>query len=69
MAVFHGSKVKLFVLSSNVKLAHDIADYIGIPLSKCEVTHFADGEINIDIPETVRGHKVFFIQSTWNPVN
>jgi ribose-phosphate pyrophosphokinase len=69
MAVFHGSKVKLFVLSSNVKLAHDIAEYIGIPLSKCEVTHFADGEINIDIPETVRGHKVFVIQSTCNPVN
>lgn len=69
MAVFHGSKVKLFALSSNVQLAQDIADFIGIPLSKCEVTHFADGEININIPETVRGHKVFVIQSTCNPVN
>jgi ribose-phosphate pyrophosphokinase len=69
MAVFHGSKVKLFALSSNVQLAQDIADYIGIPLSKCDVTHFADGEININIPETVRGHKVFVIQSTCNPVN
>ncbi|PKK95642.1 MAG: ribose-phosphate pyrophosphokinase [Tenericutes bacterium HGW-Tenericutes-5] len=69
MAVFHGSKVKLFALSSNVQLAQDIADFIGIPLSKCEVTHFADGEININIPETVRGHKVFVIQSTCSPVN
>ena len=69
MAVFHGSKVKLFALSSNSQLAQDIADFIGIPLSKCEVTHFADGEININIPETVRGHKVFVIQSTCNPVN
>jgi len=69
MTVFHGSKVKLFALSSNVQLAQDIADFIGIPLSKCEVTHFADGEININIPETVRGHKVFVIQSTCNPVN
>ncbi len=69
MAVFHGSKVKLFALSSNIQLAQDIADYIGIPLSKCEVTHFADGEISINIPETVRGHKVFVIQSTCNPVN
>ncbi|MGD9964625.1 MAG: ribose-phosphate diphosphokinase [Candidatus Izemoplasmatales bacterium] len=69
MAVFHGSKVKMFALSSNSELAQDIADYIGIPLSKCEVTHFADGEININIPETVRGHKVFVIQSTCNPVN
>jgi len=69
MAVFHGSKVKLFALSSNIQLAQDIADYIGIPLSKCEVSHFADGEININIPETVRGHKVFVIQSTCSPVN
>lgn len=69
MAVFHGSKVKLFALSSNKKLAQDIADYIGIPLSFCEVSHFADGEININIPETVRGHKVFVIQSTCSPVN
>jgi ribose-phosphate pyrophosphokinase len=69
MAVFHGSKVKIFALSSNYKLARDIADYIGIPLSVSEVTHFADGEININIPETVRGHKVFVIQSTCHPVN
>ncbi|MDD4184477.1 MAG: ribose-phosphate pyrophosphokinase [Candidatus Izemoplasmatales bacterium] len=69
MAVFHGSKVKIFALSSNKKLAKDIADYMGIPLSVSEVTHFADGEININIPETVRGHKVFVIQSTSNPVN
>jgi len=69
MAVFHGSKVKIFALSSNKKLAKEIADYVGIPLSESEVTHFADGEININIPETVRGHKVFVIQSTCDPVN
>ncbi|HOP57019.1 MAG TPA: ribose-phosphate pyrophosphokinase [Bacillota bacterium] len=69
MAVFHGSKVKIFALSSNKKLAQEIADYIGIPLSQSEVTHFADGELSINIPETVRGHKVFVIQSTNPPVN
>ncbi len=69
MAVFHGSKVKIFALSSNKELAQEIADYIGIPLSGCEVLRFADGEINININETVRGHKVFVIQSTNNPVN
>ena len=69
MAVFHGSKVKIFALSSNAELTRDIADYIGIPVSKCEVMKFADGEINVNIPETVRGHKVFVIQSTNEPVN
>jgi len=69
MAVFHGSKVKIFSLSSNVALAQEVADYIGIPLSECEVSHFADGEISINIGETVRGHKVFIVQSTSAPVN
>jgi len=69
MAVFHGSKVKIFSLSSNKKLAQDIAEYVGVPITNCEVLHFADGEININIPETVRGHKVFVVQSTNNPVN
>lgn len=69
MAVFHGSKVKVFSLSSSPKLAKDIADYIGIPLTKSEIMRFADGEVNLDIPETVRGHKVFVIQSTCAPVN
>ncbi len=69
MAIFHGSKVKIFALSSSSQLTKDIADYIGIPVSKCEVNRFADGEININIPETVRGHKVFVIQSTNSPVN
>ncbi len=69
MAIFHGSKVKIFSLSSNFELAQEIADYIGIPLSNCEVSRFADGEININISETVRGHKVFVVQSTSAPVN
>lgn len=69
MAVFHGSKVKIFSLSSNVKLTEEIADYIGIPVSKCDIERFADGEINVNIPETVRGHKVFVVQSTNSPVN
>lgn len=69
MALFHGSKVKLFSLSSNKELARGIAEHLGIPLSDCVVTRFADGEININIPQTVRGHKVFVIQSTSAPVN
>ncbi|MCK4552070.1 MAG: ribose-phosphate pyrophosphokinase [Tenericutes bacterium] len=69
MAVFHGSKVKIFSLSSNPELAEEIANYIGIPLTDSEMLRFADGEINVNIPETVRGHKVFVIQSTCNPVN
>lgn len=69
MADVHGTKVKLFALNSNPKLAKEIADYIGMPLSECTLTRFSDGEVNINITETVRGHHVFIIQPTTAPVN
>ncbi|MFP4077521.1 MAG: ribose-phosphate diphosphokinase [Candidatus Izemoplasmataceae bacterium] len=69
MAIFDGQKVKLFSLSANKTLAREISDYTGIPLSHCEVKRFADGEIGVNIEETVRGHHVFIIQPTHPPVN
>ena len=69
MAILLGKKVKIFSLSANRPLAEEIADSIGVPLSSCDVLHFADGEINVQINETVRGHNVFVIQPTSNPVN
>ncbi len=69
MAVLLGKKIKIFSLSANRQLAEEIAESVGIPLSSCEILHFADGEINVQIDETVRGHNVFVIQPTSAPVN
>jgi len=69
MAIYHGEKIKLFALSSNKELAQEVSECLGVPLSTCEVTKFSDGEIGVNIDETVRGHKVFVIQSTSAPVN
>ena len=69
MALIHGKKIKLFSLNSNRELAQEIAEHLGVELSECEVTSFADGEVNISISETVRGYTVFVVQSTNNPVN
>ena len=69
MAILLGKKVKIFSLSANRPLAEEIAESIGVPLSSCDVLRFADGEINVQINETVRGHNVFVIQPTSNPVN
>ena len=69
MATIHGKKIKLFSLNSNKELAKEIADYVGVELSCCEVKRFADGEVQINIDESVRGHAVFIIQSTHKPVN
>lgn len=63
------SNMQIFSLSANQKLAEEIAQAVGIGLSDCEVKHFADGEINIDIRESVRGNHVYIVQPTCNPVN
>ncbi|HHW80008.1 MAG TPA: ribose-phosphate pyrophosphokinase [Acholeplasmataceae bacterium] len=67
--MFENKKVKLFALSSNIKLAEMIAKSSGLPLSKVDMIKFADGEIGLNIEESVRGHHVFVIQSTSNPAN
>lgn len=69
MALIHGKKIKLFSLNSNKELAEEIAEHLGIELSACSVSKFADGEVNISIEETVRGYSVFVVQPTNNPVN
>jgi ribose-phosphate pyrophosphokinase len=69
MAIIAGHNVKLFSLSANQELAKEIAEETGIPLSPMEINRFADGEIMVNIPETVRGHHVFIVQPTNDPVN
>jgi ribose-phosphate pyrophosphokinase len=59
----------VFALSSNQQLAKDICKELGIPLGKCDVNHFADGEVLVQLGESVRGKHVYFIQSTSKPVN
>ena len=59
----------LFALNSNVPLAEKIAQRVGVPLSKSSVQRFSDGEIQINIDESVRGKDVYLIQSTSVPVN
>ena len=61
--------LKVFSLNSNLGLAEEIAEVIGVELGKCSVTHFSDGEIHINIEESIRGCDVYIIQSTSDPVN
>lgn len=61
--------IKVLTGNANRKLARDICDKMGIDLLDCDVTTFSDGEINVEINETVRGCDVFIIQPTQSPVN
>lgn len=61
--------MKLFALSSNQEIAQRIADAAGVPLGKVSSRQFSDGEIQVNIEESVRGYDVYIIQSTSYPVN
>ncbi len=69
MSQYSDSSLKLFTLNSNPKLASEIASIIGVELGKTTVSRFSDGEIQINIEESIRGCDVYVIQSTSAPVN
>ncbi len=66
---FHGKDIKIFTCNSNKSVAKQIADSLGIPVGKSEVTSFSDGEIAVSLHESVRGSECFIVQSTCAPVN
>lgn len=65
----NGHDIKIFCGNANPGLAKEISEEIGVPLGKCEVGTFSDGEIAVNITETVRGRDVFVVQPTQPPVN
>src|SRR5699024_3939899 len=56
-------------LNANRELAESIANHMGTPLGQCSVSTFSDGEIQINIEESVRGCDVYVVQSISAPVN
>jgi ribose-phosphate pyrophosphokinase len=61
--------VKIFSGSATTYLAEKIADAYGEPLGKVNYQHFSDGEMSPYISESVRGHDVFLVQSTFAPAD
>jgi ribose-phosphate pyrophosphokinase len=61
--------LKLISGSANPELARLISDEIGVPLTDARATRFSDGEIGVQIQDSMRGHDVFLVQPTCHPVN
>jgi ribose-phosphate pyrophosphokinase len=62
---------ELMLLSGtgNRELSERIAREINLPLAAMDITRFADGELDVKIGESVRGHDVFLVQPTCHPVS
>jgi len=61
--------LKLIAGSANPALAEKISTIIDVPLTDPRLRRFPDGEINVKIEDSMRGHDVFVIQPTSPPVN
>ena len=61
--------VKIFAGSGSKELAEKIAKSYGTELGKVTKTEFSDGEFTMSFEETVRGQKVFIVQSTMPPAD
>jgi len=59
----------IFSGTANPELSEEIAKYLEMPLSRATINRFSDGEINIQISESVRGKDVFIVQPTCAPAN
>jgi ribose-phosphate pyrophosphokinase len=67
--ITHGKNIKIFTGNAHPELAKEIANIIGVQVGDSIVGRFSDGEISVNINESVRGADVFVVQSTSAPVN
>lgn len=56
-------RIKVFSGNANPDLARAICKELGLPLGDSVVKTFSDGEISVNINETVRGTDVYVVQS------
>lgn len=63
------SRLRLFSGSANVPLAQEVARYLGMDLGPMVRKRFADGELYIQVQESIRGCDVYLMQPTCHPVN
>ena len=63
------STFKLFSGSANPEFAKKVGDYLGMSVSDATLNKFSDGEISVQITESVRGQDVYIIQPTCAPTN
>jgi ribose-phosphate pyrophosphokinase len=63
------NRLKLFSGSANTELAQEVARYLGLDLGPMVRKRFADGELYVQVQESIRGGDVYLIQPTCHPVN
>jgi ribose-phosphate pyrophosphokinase len=63
------NRLRLLSGSANLELSQEVARYLGVDLGPMVRKQFADGELYIQIQESIRGCDVYLLQPTCRPVN
>lgn len=63
------AEMKIIAGNSNLDFAQKVAEFLGVSLTRSNISRFADGEVQVEIHESIRGCNCFVIQSTCPPVN
>ncbi len=61
--------LKILSGTANPELAREVAEYLELSVSPVKIQPFSDGEIYVQLQESVRGVDCFVVQSTCSPVN
>lgn len=69
MVPYPDRKLKIFSGNANLPLAQAIVNHMGISLGDMNVSRFSNGEIRVDINESVRGADCYVLQSAVHPIN
>ena len=57
--------MKIFSGTKSQYIAEEICKELGVPLGQMNIQYFADGEFEVSFEESIRGHEVFLVQSTF----
>ncbi|KAI4365273.1 hypothetical protein MLD38_021270 [Melastoma candidum] len=63
------TRLRIFSGTANPALSQEVACYMGLELGKIKIKRFADGEIYVQLQESVRGCDVYLVQPTCPPAN
>ena len=63
------TRLRIFSGTANPALAKEIASYLGVKDGSLVCKRFADGELYVQIQQSIRGCDVFLVQPTCAPVN
>ncbi len=63
------SKFKLFSGTANPEFAKKVGQYLSMEVGGATIKKFSDGEISVQVHESVRGQDVFIVQPTCAPTN